>query len=113
MRTILATLAISTFGLALGAPAAYSNTLTPDGGLFPKRDNLFIQATDLPLREALMLICDKGGYNVALSSAIGRSKVDLNLRGVTLDEAFTSLLLANGLSYKKSGKTLIIRPSEE
>jgi type II secretory pathway component HofQ len=113
MRALLAALTIGTLGLALCAPAASGNTLTPDGGLFPKRDSLFIQATDLPLREALMLICDKGGYNIALASELGRTKVDLNLRGVTLDEAFTSLLLANGLSYKKSGKTLIIRPGDE
>lgn len=113
MRKILATLAISAVCQASGPGTALANTLTPDGGLFPKRDNLFIQATDLPLREALMLICDKGGYNVALASTIGRAKVDLNLRGVTLDEAFTSLLLANGLTYKKSGKTLIIRPGDE
>lgn len=110
MRRLATTLALA---LALGAHAAVANTLTPDGGLFPRRDSLFIQATDLPLREALMLICEKGGYNVALASDIGRTKVDLNLRGVTLDEAFTSLLLANGLSYAKRGKTLVIRPGDE
>ncbi|MBO9542193.1 STN domain-containing protein [bacterium] len=113
MRAIPAILAILSLVLCLGHGRAQANTLTPDGGLFPKRDSLFIQATDLPLREALMLICDKGGYNVALASDVGRTKVDLNLRGVTLDEAFTSLLLANGLSYKKTGKTLIIRPDQE
>lgn len=75
-------------------------------------ERLSLNFQDIPIRAVLQLIADFTDLNVVVSDTV-TGNLTLRLKNVPWDQALDIILKSKGLAKRKSGKVMLIAPSEE
>ena len=72
-----------------------------------------LEFTQANLEDVLRVIAEAGGFNIVLDPILKGKKVDIHLKGVSINEALELLYSAYGLSPYQIGSTLFISTREK
>ena len=75
-------------------------------------ERLSLNFQDIPIRAVLQLIADFTDLNVVVSDTV-TGNLTLRLKNVPWDQALDIILKSKGLAKRKSGRVMLIAPSEE
>ena len=75
-------------------------------------ERLSLNFQDIPIRAVLQLIADFTDLNVVVSDTV-TGNLTLRLKNVPWDQALDIILKSKGLAKRKTGKVMLIAPSEE
>lgn len=71
-----------------------------------------LQMDNAPIGSVLKLLAVQNGLNIVSGPEV-KGNVSLNLTGVSLDEALSAVLLANGFTYSRQGNIIVVMPSDK
>lgn len=97
LLVVAAVLGAATFAVpAAAASRSEGPAVSPRGAL---KDYRF---DDIPVRSALQLLAEEGGFNLVVSDTV-KGNVSLHLRGVTWEQALDVVLQLKGLKQHVDG----------
>ncbi|HXF48762.1 MAG TPA: secretin and TonB N-terminal domain-containing protein [Verrucomicrobiae bacterium] len=91
------------FGLLAMAAAAQEKPLT----VVTEDSKITLEMEAAPIGSVLKLLAAQNNLNIVSGQEV-RGSVSLRLRQVSLDEALSSILLANGYTYSRQGNVLVV-----
>ncbi|MFW5967834.1 MAG: secretin N-terminal domain-containing protein, partial [Persicimonas sp.] len=94
-----------------GYPRTVSDPTEVDSVPGMDRKRLTIDLRQADIDNVLRLIAKEGGVNIITDDGVG-GNVTMRLRGVPLDEAFLTILQAQGLGFEVRGDVLRVAPQE-
>lgn len=90
-------------GLLAMAAAAQEKPLT----VLTEDSKITLEMENAPIGSVLKLLAAQNNLNIVSGQEV-RGSVSLRLRQVSLDEALSSILLANGYTYSRQGNVLVV-----
>lgn len=91
------------FGLLAMAGAAQEKPLT----VVTEDSKITLEMENAPIGSVLKLLAAQNNLNIVSGQEV-RGSVSLRLRQVSLEEALSSILLANGYTYSRQGNVLVV-----
>lgn len=91
------------FGLLAMAAAAQEKPLT----VVTEDSKITLEMENAPIGSVLKLLAAQNNLNIVSGQEV-RGSVSLRLRQVSLEEALSSILLANGYTYSRQGNVLVV-----
>lgn len=79
-------------------------TVSPAGAQAPRAATTSFHFEKIPVRSALQLIAEEGGFNLVVSDSV-TGTITLDLRDVTWEQALAVVLQLKGLGMRVDGAT--------
>ncbi|MGH8003212.1 MAG: secretin and TonB N-terminal domain-containing protein, partial [Limisphaerales bacterium] len=96
------------FGLLVAAAWAQEKPLT----VITEDSKITLEMEAAPIGSVLKLLAAQNNLNIVSGQEV-RGTVSLRLRQVSLDEALSSILLANGYTYSRQGNVIVVLSQEK
>ena len=100
----LAAVAFSVGALAAALPAKAGTRAKAQRTVTAHGETTSFHFDNIPVRSALQLIAEEGGFNLVVSDAV-QGNISLRLNDVTWEQALEILLRMKGLSQRVDGTT--------
>ncbi len=103
----------SILDLSTSAPDVETNVkLKNSNNITNSKRTITISLRDSDIKQVLRMIADKAGMNIIFHESVSDKKVTLDLKNVTLDEAFNFVLSTGELNYYVEDKTIIVASAD-
>jgi type IV pilus secretin PilQ/predicted competence protein len=105
MKTLGLLIIVGLLAITAGAQEKPPTVITEDSKITLEMENA-------PIGSVLKLLAAQNNLNIVSGQEV-RGSVSLRLRQVSLDEALSSILLANGYTYSRQGNVLVVLAQEK